>query len=343
MSKTADDAEREIEERYKKDVEEVRKEITETVDLTIREKAHENLLLKGMHSWFGLFFGSLAKAEQHLPSLTNGKYTDITKLSEGQRTLLQTIKNGRIIPVMYTYLDQEYKGFRFDMLCGNYEGALRTLRWMLETAIHAVEFQTDQPRATIYRDLLVNPPQDISMIIRPEDQQAYMIIAFEERMIVMEKYRRPTMQEILSKIPILKNSKEWKKTDPSIDRNILRNTIHGLYALLSRYAHYSKETTLRSARHRIAFLEGESLVGRYNKLAFSETYTISMNVLDSIVLLLALLDAWYFGYQCFHEYVRALNHEFGMLLGFIRVNEIPPSYLYLPKTKEVIVKALSIK
>lgn len=344
MPDEAERIEREIEEQYKADVEKIRKEIVGTIDATLKEKAHENLLLASIHTWFDLFFGGLAKTEKHVASITHGKYTrDHTELSNIQRTILDMIKNRRIVPILYEDLKEEYKGFRFEMLCGNYEGALRSLRWMLETSIYAVEFQMDKDRADIFGSLVSDPPVSLKGAVEPDEHLVRTFEQFEERMTVFEKYRQPKLDEILSKILILTNIKDWRKTDPSIDRGELRNKIRNLYSFLSKYVHYSKETTLQSPRHRVAFLEEEFFVGRYNKMAFNETYTISMQVLDSIMLLLALLDAWYFGYRSFHEYVKALSHEFRMLLRFIETNEkLEPSYDFLPMTKQVIQKALNL-
>ncbi len=322
----------------------IKREIVETIDATLQEKQQEILLLKSVHTWFDLFFGKLAEMEPHLPSITRDRVKGIQpEVAEEQQAILRMIRQRRIIEYLRGYLNEEYKGFRFEMLCGNYEGALRTLRWILETSVYAVEFQMDKPTASIYRDMLANPPKSITERIDPTFEFKLTISEFQERLDVMEKYGRPKLKEILSKISILRNAREWKKNDPSIDRDDLRSMIRGLYSDLSKYVHYSKETTIHSPRRWVAFDEGEFFVGRYNKMVFHEAYAFSVAVLDSIILLLALLDAWYFGYDTFHKYVKALEREFTALLEFIKTNEkLIPSHVFLPKTKQVIECALNV-
>jgi len=55
-----DDIEKQVEEQYKRDLEQIRNEIRETIDATLDGSAHENLLLASIHKWFELLSASIA-------------------------------------------------------------------------------------------------------------------------------------------------------------------------------------------------------------------------------------------------------------------------------------------
>jgi len=54
-----------------------------------------------------------------------------------------------------------------------------------------------------------------------------------------------------------------------------------------------------------------------------------------------LMDSWFYGYKSFHEYVKAMEQDYGILLQYIEQNDkLVKTCPYLPRTKRSILEAL---
>lgn len=308
----------------KLDASSIRTRIMNDIDTTIKLYSGKVILLENTLKVISSNFEDEEAIRSHIEYLINQELANPESAdSEFKEDLLLAIHNNRIFPVVFGHVRREFDGFVIDLLCGNYESGLRTLRWILETCIYATEYQSSEIKGSSYVEYVLDLLREGDTPVLVEDKIAndyyFMITKFYARIEVMEKYKPPEFKELLDKIPILKNDKDWHNKDPSVDRSILKNRIRKLYASLSRYSHYSKKSS--SSNPRRMMLMGDITSTRFSLPMLGESYRLAIEVLDCILLLFFLLDTWFYGYDSFHAYVKAKKQEFESVLAFINENE----------------------
>jgi hypothetical protein len=147
--------------------------------------------------------------------------------------------------------------------------------------------QTDTLTASNYREhhrYLVNGTQ----------------MLLEERLFLKEKYRRPSFNEILNDLSILKSKKE------GVD---LANKLRELYKEFSGHSHVSGDTlSNRVGELRREF--GFFVKSNYVTEEFRYNASLIWDTMDAIFCLIILVQCWYYDYSSPHDYLsQVLKHN----------------------------------
>lgn len=239
-------------------------------------------------------------------------YKDVYK-TNFESILNEYFKKNEIISSSLLLCINEFANYLYELQVGTYSGAARTLRYILETAIDACEFQTDKKRLRI-NDLInkATSKDDIKSFLEYNNSQ----IAFLERYKIYEKTKRiaPTFRELINEL----NSREIFSESPKIS-----DTFKQLYEKLSDYVHPS----LKKIESHIK--KPKMLLPNYIEEEFFNIYELSLQVIDVVQFLFIKTLYYYNNFKNGKDFLNDLSKN-------IKIQSSLKNYfLVLPYTKKL--------
>ncbi len=185
-----------------------------------------------------------------------------------------------------------------ELLIADYEGAYRSLRWMLETTAYWADMQSGYPTSTEFFEAYYDEwkgasREDFGDAV--EDIRRVTKARFHERLIFKDRYRRLDLQEVLNNLIVLKGQDE-----KGVPRSSIRQNIRDAYSFFSAYSHFTGETLPMMGEdppYGHSFYEG----GAYNRDSSKECLGKMWNVLDLLIILTLLVETHFLDYSSPHE------------------------------------------
>jgi len=216
----------------------------------------------------------------------------------------------------------EFVVFLSELQIAGYSGAARTLRYILETAVEACEFQTERDRPTF--GMLVK--EHISFATRSKKNRKLRSLfirynawaSFIERYKIYEKTKRiaPSFRELVNNL----NSRQIFDEAP-----LISNELKATYNVLSDYVHPSL-TKFEKIKEKEGLPHGFS---RFNSKEFDTIYELGVKTLDIVQFLYLKSIAFFFDFKTVKEFLRDLAE----LVSFKSKRE--NTFLTLPFSKRV--------
>lgn len=235
-----------------------------------------------------------------LPLIIGAEALKDLKVKLSKTTLLDYFSvsnyNQIMIPTVVLCIN-EFNAFINELQCGSYNGAARTLRCILETAIEACEFQTEPQRPTCktlmeeylsqYKDKLKKKKK--SFFIK---NNAWA--AFSERVKTYEKSKRiaPTFRELVNNL----NSRQLFNEAPPQAFDELKQ----LFEILSDYVHPSSVKFEKAIEKKTPMLPSLSLDD------FDKTYELGKKTLDLTLYVYAKTMAHFFDFKTGKDLLQVL-------------------------------------
>jgi hypothetical protein len=191
----------------------------------------------------------------------------------------------------------EFLIFYWELQTAGYNGAARTLRCILETAVEACAFQTEEDRPT--QRMLIKQFEDRAMLLKkrkgylPFFMEPSALISFVERYRIYEKASRiaPTFRELINDL----NSRQLFKECPEIC-----DELKNVYVQLSDYVHPS------SMKFEKAMGDSSIDVPQFESKEFDTILLLGLKVLDLVQFLYLKSLTSYFGFKTTEEYLKNL-------------------------------------
>lgn len=222
--------------------------------------------------------------------------------TENSLDFVEAISTNEVLsPTMILCL-YEFQAFVTELQTGVYNGASRTLRYILETATEACDFQTEDNRPTV-RELLdaILPTLSFSGVGKEKKLSSILIrynarLAFAERSKTYEKSKRtaraPSFVEIVNSI----NSRQIFKSDPKIS-----DEFKNLYGILSDYVHFGS-AKLEWANDPKT-VKSQSLILE----DFDKVYDLGKRTLDAVLVLYTESMGRYYGFRDGNTFLKYLS------------------------------------
>lgn len=216
----------------------------------------------------------------------------------------------------------EFVVFLSELQVAGYSGAARTLRYILETAVEACEFQTERNRPTF--GMLVKEHISFATLSKKKRKLRSLFIrynalaSFIERYKIYEKTKRiaPSFRELVNSL----NSRQIFEEVP-----LVSDELKVTYSVLSDYVHPSL-TKFEKIMEKEGSPHGFS---RFSSKEFDTIYELGVKTLDIVQFLYLKSIAFFFDYKTVKEFLRDL----AKLVSFKSKREI--SFLALPLSKRV--------
>lgn len=267
---------------------------------TRKERSDEIQILSNHAYFFALLFTEI---ENHLFKKSIRRL-DSEKLA--QEILNNLYDYNQLLSSTVHLIINELFSLIFEIQVGAYNGAARTLRYILETSVNVCSFQLEKDRPTSkdlfekYDSIFSNGTDNI-MKLQTLLLQQNIWLQFKERLKTYEQVKRPTFKTTLSQL----NFKEKSKF-PTIFK-----TLTDLYDELCDYVHLSLE--------KIKILEKtkKPLMPDYDPEDFDKIYALTVNTMDIIQVL----------------YLKAVSHFLGFsnirlfLEHFAKITTLTPNYI----------------
>lgn len=175
----------------------------------------------------------------------------------GREIIISAFYQNEIISHSISICTEEFYNYLYELHVASYSGAARSLRYILEMAVEACEFQTDPSRIKF---------NDLKNIVQSEKGAISFVkyhnlwISFMERYKIYEDSKKlaPTFAEIVNKL----NSRQLFKEDLNVNLEIKQ-----FYEKLSDYVHpdYIKiESYLRTNKKPYPIFNEEEFMIMYN-------------------------------------------------------------------------------
>lgn len=182
----------------------------------------------------------------------------------------------------------EFLVFLSELQIAGYSGAARTLRYILETAVEACEFQTQGNRPTF--GLLLTEHSSFATLPKKKRKLHSLLLkynawtAFMERYKIYKKTKRiaPTFREEVNNL----NSRQLFQEAPHVSEE-LKNT----YEVLSDYVHPS------SAKFESAIEHKKPSLPRFDPKEFDIIYELGLKTLDIVQFLYLESMAFFFDFK----------------------------------------------
>ena len=217
----------------------------------------------------------------------------IDEFSDSQ--LREYYMHGEVISSVIGICIAEFQNYLYEVQVGAYNGAIRTLRYILEVTIDCCLFQIDDNTHTINE---LN-----KFAINKDYVRSYMNyhnnwVSFIERYKLYEDTRRiaPSFREKINKI----NTKNIFKEAP-----ILQSKIKDVYSELSSYIHPNIQ---KITKH---IIYNTLPPPNYDKIEFFNAYNTGLEILDIICYLLIKTISHYYGFkntqECVNNYAECVH------------------------------------
>jgi hypothetical protein len=254
---------------------------------------------------FEYFTFELIDATPHIERLTDKKFKSIRQAPREVRWSLRLAGRHNTLLLAFFDIWRELGQALRALLCANYDSVPRSLRWMIETCIFWADMQLDQPSA---QELFENYYSQKDLLTPKEFKRASVEIhtinetRLEERLTFKEKFRGPSVNEIMRNLAIL-------KTTPVYQGHILKEALAKYHRIFSGYAH----ATLLTAKE--ISMEPGTLHGdfaffqdhRYDKERFDEMITSVFRTVDVIISVIILAEMAFYGYDGPMEFFQSLK------------------------------------
>jgi len=191
----------------------------------------------------------------------------------------------------------EFQGLVSELSTGAYNGAARTLRYVLETAIQACVFQTESKRST-YATLLTDYRSALDPSGQPASLELFMKnnswLSFIERYNVYEQTNRiaPTFAELVN----ILNSRELFQEAPDLSSEIKK-----VYKTLSDYVH------LNASKIESQLKRKKISPPIFDPNQFDIIFELALRVVDAIDFAYVKSISHFFGYNNCEEFLQELS------------------------------------
>jgi hypothetical protein len=284
--------------------ESVKKQLTEIVDETLQQRGDQILLLDDFKTVLN-HFALAPTSKKHIKRIIEEKIGGSQKLCDLTFNLVTAKLEGRnIMLFVSTEIDREYQSFMVEMISGAYEGAKRTLRWMLETMVWTCIFQSSFGRSSIEELIneamkeLKNHNLSENFNLKEEIEREWQITYayFAGILYFKEIFRPPSIGDVLDKITMLKKTK-------------VKEEIRKLYKNLSKHAHLTPESTYLTIKENNPMKPTSTLFGKFDEKLFDDTFNLAVNAFDAVFALSLCINASCFNYSTVEEYVQDIPEK----------------------------------
>lgn len=194
-----------------------------------------------------------------------------------------------------------------DLVCGNYDNVFRSLRWMLEACVFWADMQNDDLPAREWFELFIDQRDKVT---EEEFKRVFSEIyavneaRLMERLNLKEKYRRPSFNDVIESLPILKNH-----TKKDVDRPRLRKVLRDSYMEFSKYSHITpltvKEVYLEPGELHSDFAFYQDY--QYDKERFDFALDSIYSTIDLIMAVMILVETDFIGYETTRVFLESLK------------------------------------
>ena len=209
--------------------------------------------------------------------------------------LLTTLQHNEVLTPTMRLCANEFYTFMSELQACAYNGAARTLRCILETAVEACEFQTEEYRP-IGKTLVSELAPSLASQKKGEEGISFMIrhnawVAFPERYRTYEKSKRiaPTFKELVNDL----NSRELFNEAPKIC-----DELKCIYEILSDYVHPNSVKFERAINGKYEL----NLI--YNPKDFDIILELGRRTLDAVQFLYITTIARFLNYKTGREFLK---------------------------------------
>jgi len=212
--------------------------------------------------------------------------------------LIFIIKQNEVITHSISMCTSEFMTFAYELQTGAYAGSARTLRWILENALKACEFQTNPTRPVV--SLLISKYKSVigaktkKKQVRLFMSQQNAKLAFLERLKVYEETKRiaPSFKELINKL----RQREIFKHAPELVDELKRN-----YSMLSDHVHPSVSHIAEHVEKR------KPLTPKFDAQEFDSIHTLGLKILDMTEFLFIEALSHYFDFEDSKNYLKSVH------------------------------------
>jgi hypothetical protein len=282
----------------------VSEQLMKIVNETLQQRGDKILLLDDFKT--DLFRFVLAPtSKKHIKRIIEEKIGGSQKLCDLIFNFVTAELEGRnIMPFVLAEIDREYQSFMAEMVSGAYEGAKRTLRWMLETMVWTCIFQSSFGRSSI--EELINEAmkelekhnlsENFNLGEETDRERQITYAYFAGILYFKEMFRPPSIGDVLDKITMLKKTK-------------VKEEIRKLYKNLSKHAHPTPESTYLTIKETNPMQSFSTLFGKFDEKLFDDAFNLAVNVFDAVFALSLCINASCFNYSTVEEYVQDIPEK----------------------------------
>jgi len=209
--------------------------------------------------------------------------------------LLSILQRNEVLTPTMGLCANEFSTFMSELQACAYDGAARTLRCILETAVEACEFQTEEQRPTA-KTLLDELTPLFASKKKRDDATLFITghnawVAFLERYRTYEKSKRiaPTFKELVNDL----NSRQLFSEAPKIS-----DELKCTYEILSDYVHPSSSKFERAIKGK------HELELTFNPKDFDIILDLGKRILDTIQFLYIVTIAHFLNYKTGREFLK---------------------------------------
>jgi hypothetical protein len=249
-------------------------------------------------------------------------FRNLKKRADWEPMVTVISHNEVIRPTLFLCI-RELNTFLYELQIASYNGAARTLRCIIETALEASDFQTQEHRPKFselidhYYELDEKQSSGKNNGLESVMLQHNAWVAFKERYKIHEQTKRiaPSFRELVNRL----NSREFFIEAPEVN-----NALKEIYERLSDFVHPSSERIERQMEI------NPSPIPRFKKEQLTVMYELSIQILDIVQFLYIKSMSHFLNYNSCKELLRDLSES------AVESKEIAPLFFKLPIVSDML-------
>jgi len=242
----------------------------------------------------------------HIKQFLDKNHKSVEEIPEIQRRCIRLAARCDTSGLVFFDLWRELGQAVRELMCANYDSIPRSLRWMIEACVFWADMQLDGDSA---KEMFEHFWSQRSKLTKREFDRVFIEIfrldeeRLAERLRFKEKYRGPSIGEIMNNLSVLKNR------PGKYEGHRLRDSITAFYKESSGYAHATLSTFEEiqmepGELHRdFAFFQDY----RYDEERFEVEFRNICTAIDLVITIMILVETEFFGYGTPHEFFEHLG------------------------------------
>jgi hypothetical protein len=244
----------------------------------------------------------------HIQRLLNKKYKSTARIPQTIRWSLDLASRHDTCAMLFFDLWRELGEALRELVCSNYDSVPRSLRWMIETCVFWADMQLDDNCAQELFEYYHS--QKIKLTRKEYARMCLEIIRvgearLDERLIFKEKFRSPSIKQIIQDLLILKTDSKFDYKD----KVALKKELMSCYSEFSQYAHTTL-STVKEIRLEPGYLHTDFAFFQeygYDRRRFNTELKSIFRTLDLMMTIMILIESMFYSYKGPVEFFRSLG------------------------------------
>jgi hypothetical protein len=238
----------------------------------------------------------------HISQLTNGKFSSLDSIPENtKRSIILSLRFDSSLLAFFDMWRELGTAIR-DLISSNYDSISRSLRLIIETCIFWADIQLDEDLAADHFEYYNSNRISGREFIRLQYEIGTINeVILTERLLFKEKYKSPSVSEILNNINVIKGDNKYSKG--------IKEEINKYYKYLSKYSHYTEETLKEVNMEELHGDFAYFLDYKYKKTRFQEEINNIYNTVDLVISTMILVETNFLKYDTPNTFFNMLGDE----------------------------------